>query len=230
MKDSLIIFAKEPKKGKVKTRLQDYLSGNLCVHLYKAFLRDILDLADKIACEHKILAYDSNGESPKYLKKIAPRYTFYEQKGGSLGGRMYSAFRFAKDAGASKMVIIGSDSPMLPVSTIKKAFSLLNCADMVLGPTIDGGYYLIGLKSPCTGLFKGIAWSSPTVLKETLKNAKKLKKRVAFLDKMYDIDDLKDLFRLKKDLRKIKNKNTARWTNKFMNSVIQLTDKKGKIV
>lgn len=230
MKDSLIIFAKEPKKDKVKTRLQGYLSKTQCVNLYKAFLRDTLDLAEKIACEHKIIAYDSHGESPRYLKKIAPRYTFYKQKGECLGERMYNAFKFAKSTGASKIVVIGSDSPALPASSVRKAFGLLDRADLVLGPSFDGGYYLIGLKSPCVGLFKGITWSSPTVFRDTIKNAQKLKKRVALLDKRYDIDDAKDLFRLKKDLSKIKNRSVARWTKKIMNSVIQLTDKNDKIV
>ncbi len=220
MNDFLIIFAKEPKNGKVKTRLHDYLSENLCVDLYKAFLKDTLDFTDKIACEHKIIAYDSNGRSPEYLKNIAPRYTFYKQKHGSLGGRMHNAFRFAKDAGASKVIIIGSDSPTLPASTIKKAFSLLDRADLVLGPSLDGGYYLIGLKSPCAGIFKDVTWSSPKVLKETLKNAKKLKKRVVLLDKMYDIDDVKALLLYKNDLRKKKNRNIARRTKKFIIDII----------
>jgi len=230
MKKCLIIFAKEPEKGRVKTRLQEYLGKKLCVNLYKAFLKDTVDLTDKIACEYKILAYDSRGKSPSYLKKIASRYIFYKQKGDGLGERMHNAFRFAKYAGASKMVIIGSDSPTLPASSIEKAFDLLARADVVLGPSLDGGYYLIGLKSPCAGLFNGIAWSSPMVFKNTIKNAQKLKKRAALLDKRYDIDDTRTLFRLKKDLSKIKNKGVARWTKKFMNSVIQLTDKNGKIV
>lgn len=230
MRECLIIFAKEPKKGKVKTRLLGYLSEIRCVNLYKAFLRDTLDLARKIACAHKIIAYDSHGNSPRYLKKIAPRHTFYKQKGACLGERMHNTFRFAKDAGASKMVIIGSDLPSLPVSSINKAFGLLDRVDLVLGPSLDGGYYLIGLKSPCVGLFKGIVWSSPTVLKDTIKNIHKLKKSVALLDKRYDIDDARDLFRLKNDLSRIRDISVARWTRKFMNSVIQLTDKNDKIV
>jgi len=227
---TLILFAKEPVGGNVKTRLQGYLSQDRCVKLYKAFLRDTLDVMNKISCKHKIIAYDSHGKRPRYLKKIAPHYAFYKQKGDSLGERMYNAFRFAKDTGASKMVIIGSDSPTLPASSIKKSFGLLGRADVVLGPSFDGGYYLIGLKSPCVGLFKGITWSSPTVLENTIKNAHKLKKRVALLDKRYDIDNIRTLFWLKNDLSKVKNRGVARWTRKFMNSVIQITDKKGKIV
>jgi rSAM/selenodomain-associated transferase 1 len=230
MKGCLIIFAKEPEEGRVKTRLQGHLTKNLCVDLYKAFLRDTLALAEKITCEHKILAYASRGKNPRYLKKIAPYYAFYEQKGACLGERMHNAFKFAKGSGASRTVIIGSDSPSLPASLIKKAFSLLGRVDLVLGPSLDGGYYLIGLKSPCVGLFKGIMWSSPTVLKDTIRNAQKLKKSVALLDKRYDVDDARDLFRLKKDLSKINNKGIAKWTRKFMNYVSRLTDKNDKTV
>lgn len=230
MKGCLIVFAKEPKKGKVKTRLQEYLTKNLCLNLYKAFLRDTLHITEKVACEYKILAYDSHGGSHKYLKKIAPRYTFYKQKGDSLGERMHNAFKFAKDAGASKIIIIGSDSPTLPASSIRKAFGLLDRADLVLGPSLDGGYYLIGLKSLLPGLFEGVVFSSPTVLKDTLKNAQKLKQSIALLDKEYDIDEIGDLLRLKNDLGKPKHRNTAQWTRKCMNSVIQLTDKNNAIV
>lgn len=230
MKNCLIVFAKEPKKDKVKTRLQGYLSKTQCVNLYKAFLRDTLALVNKVSCGYKILAYESCGRTPRYLKRIASRCIFYKQEGDDLGERMHNACKFAKKAGASKMVIIGSDSPTLPAASIKKAFGLLGRADVVLGPSLDGGYYLIGLKSPCAGLFKGITWSSPTVFKDTIRNAQKLRKRVALLDRRYDIDEVNDLFRLKDDLSEIKNKSVALWTRKFMNSVIQLTDKNNKIV
>lgn len=230
MKNCLIVFAKEPKKDKVKTRLQGYLSKTQCVNLYKAFLLDTIELVNKVSCSYKILAYESYGRTPRYLKKIASRCMFYKQEGDGLGERMHNACKFVKKAGASKMVIIGSDSPALPASSIKKAFGLLSRTDVVLGPSFDGGYYLIALKSPCAGLFKDITWSSPTVFRDTIKNAQKLKKRVALLDKRYDIDDARDLFRLKKYLSKIKNRSVAGWTRKFMNSVIQLTDKNNKIV
>ncbi|MEW6008144.1 MAG: TIGR04282 family arsenosugar biosynthesis glycosyltransferase [Candidatus Omnitrophota bacterium] len=228
MKHCLIIFAKEPKKGKVKTRLQEYLTNLKCLNLYKAFLRDTLDLVKKVSCEYKILAYDSNDKTPTYLKKVAPNYMFYKQKGDDLGQRLYNAFRFANDNGASKIVIIGSDSPNLPPSSINEAFSLLGHCDLVLGPSLDGGYYLIGLKVTCFGLFKDIKWSSPTVFQETINRAKKLKLKVASLDKGYDIDDIKLLLRLQNDLSKLKNKNIARWTQKTLNSC-NLECARGKI-
>ena len=230
MRRFLIVFAKEPNKGTVKTRLKDCLSGSQRMNLYKAFLRDSIDIANRVECEKRIIAYESKIRPPRYLMRIAPSFVFYEQTGKNLGLKMYNAFEFALQKGASQAVIIGSDSPTLPASSIKKAFSLSGRADIVLGPSLDGGYYLIGLKSPCAGLFEGIAWSSSTVLKDTIKNAQRLKKKVALLDKRYDIDDANALSRLKNDLSKLKDRTIARWTRKFISSVSWITDKNNKMV
>lgn len=219
MKRCLIVLAKEPKKGRVKTRLQGYLSKTQCVNLYKAFLRDTLELVNKVSCEYKILAYESYGKTPRYLNRIASRCIFYKQEGNGLGERMYNACKFAKDNGASKTVVIGSDSPDLPLSAIKEAFVLLSHADVVLGPSFDGGYYLIGMKRPDFELFKGISWSSRTVFKDTIRNAGKLKNSVALLEKRYDVDDVAGLLRINKDLNKPRNRGIASRTRKFLSAV-----------
>jgi hypothetical protein len=235
MKRCLIIFAKEPEKGKVKTRLLPYLSRTFlrdevlrksrkvrdlsesyCVNLYKVFLKDTIELAKNIQCEIKILAYESGNKNPKYLKKIAHPFKFYKQKGKNLGQRMHNAFKFAIDNGASRMVIIGSDSPNLPPSFIEDAFRKLQRSDIVLGPSLDCGYYLIGLRKPYLALFKGIKWSTNRVFSDTVKNVQTLKKRIAKLDKWYDVDDLKYFVRLRCDLQKEKNKNIAKWTRRFL--------------
>ena len=92
---SLIIFAKEPQKGKVKTCLLDCLTKNNCLKLYKAFLRDTLDIARAVNCEKKIIAYEGSVE-PDYLKKIGKDFSFYEQQGDSLGERIHNIFQLAK--------------------------------------------------------------------------------------------------------------------------------------
>lgn len=98
MKRCLIVFAKEPKKGRVKTRLHGYLPKTQCVNLYKSFLRDALELVNKVSCEYKILSYESYGKTPRYLKRIASRCIFYKQEGNGLGERMYNAGKFAQDS------------------------------------------------------------------------------------------------------------------------------------
>ena len=129
---------------------------------------------------------------------------------------MHNAFVFAQAKGATSAVIIGSDSPTLPAFLIDQAFLKLERNDLVLGPTQDGGYYLIGLKEPCAGIFREISWSSNYVFSETLKRAKQYKKKVAILNQWYDIDDEKSLNYLIKDLRESKAKAAAVFSRKAL--------------
>lgn len=210
----MIVFAKEPEKGRVKTRLREHLSEEQCFKLYKAFLRDTLESVKTLEHIDKVLAYDFTTNEPGYLKKIGRPFTFYKQRGKNLGEKMHNAFKFARKTNSEKAIIIGSDSPNLPVNYVKEAFRRLDNNDIVLGPSRDGGYYLVGLKNPCLTIFRGVKWSSETVLKDTIKNAGRLNKKIAILRKWYDIDDSAGLARLKRDLKK--KKNTARWTRKLL--------------
>lgn len=214
MKNCLIIFAKEPCAGKVKTRLQRCLSKDMCVKLYKAFLKDTLELANAMKCFDKVLAYDSPTLEPKYLKTIARDFIFYKQKGRNLGEKMHNAFKFAKKRNKDKIVIIGSDSPNLPLSYVKDGYRRLDRNEIVLGPSYDGGYYLVGLKEPCVGVFRGVKWSSKTALDDTVKNAQRLNKKIVLLSKWYDVDDSVGLLCLKRDL--IIDKKAALWTRKLL--------------
>ncbi len=226
MKRILIVFAKEPEMGKVKTRLGTCFSESQLLKLYKAFLKDTLDIAKKVRCEEKILAFSSTKE-PQYLKKVAAGFKFYRQKGRNLGDRMHDAFVYAQKNDSNKTVIIGSDSPALPFGTLQKAFQKLDRCDLVLGPSADGGYYLIGLREPCFGLFKGVKWSSSRVLRDTLRRAEKFGKKVWLLERWYDIDEPDALARLKRYLEKKENRGVARATKKFLDSVPKMGSKKG---
>lgn len=214
MSDCLIIFAKEPEKGKVKTRLSGHLSAERCFKLYKAFLKDTLGLVKSLRRINKVLAYDLACARPRYLKRIARNFIFYKQSGNNLGQRMHNAFLFARQMNSSKAVIIGSDSPNLPAKHIKDAFQQLDRNDIVLGPAEDGGYYLIGLKKPCAEIFRSIKWSSETVFAQTVENCQRLNKKIAILHKWYDVDDYIGLVRLKTDLKK--EKKAAAWTRKLL--------------
>jgi len=192
MKNCLIVFAKEPLKGRVKTRLGEHYTEEECVDLYKSFLHFTIELTHKITCDKKILAYDSEGE-PDFLRQIAAGFEFYEQKGAKLGEKMYNAIEYAYRSGASNVIIIGSDSPTLPSDFVDKAFAALDLYDVVIGPCRDGGYYLIGMKEPCPGIFEGIKWSTETVLRDTLLNVKRLDKKYMILEEWYDIDKPEDV-------------------------------------
>ncbi|NQS99826.1 MAG: glycosyltransferase [Candidatus Omnitrophica bacterium] len=215
MKRCLIVFAKEPERGQVKTRLRPQLSLAQCAHLYKAFLRDTIEIAKATQSDEKILAYQAKSK-PAYLKKITQGFRFYKQQGKDLGERMDQALKFARKNGASRAVIVGTDAPTLPARFIEEAFSKLEKTDLVLGPSDDGGYYLIGTKRPLPGLFKGVKWSSRRALRDTVSNARALRKKVALLDEWYDVDEQKDFLLLKRKLKRTKNRAVAKWTRRYL--------------
>lgn len=214
-KRTLIIFAKEPEAGRVKTRLKKYFSEKQLLSLYKAFLKDTLEIAKRVECEEKIIAYTSKKE-PLFLKKIGRGFKFYKQKGKDLGLRMHNAFLYAKRNGAKKMLIIGSDTPALSPAVVQQAFDKLGKYDIVIEPSIDGGYYLIALKRPSMALFKGIKWSTPSVLDATLFRGKALGKKVILLGQMFDVDDYASIKRLKANLVKKSAKGLAKYTRRFL--------------
>lgn len=218
----LVIFAKEPKENMVKTRLKGCLSSLQRMELYKAFLKDTLEIAKRVDCELRVIAYLSDKKAPQYLKQIAPGFSFYKQRGKDLGIRMHNALKSTIAKGASCTVIIGSDAPTLPLKYLNNSFKRLDNADIVLGPSRDGGYYLIGLKEPCLDLFKGIRWSAKTVFLDTLRKIKKLKKTLSLLPYWYDVDEPSALERLKQDLKKREDRGTAKWTRQFLNPVRNL--------
>jgi len=214
LKRRLIVFAKEPKRGKVKTRLKGRFTLTECTELYKAFLKDTIALARKIDCDQRVLAYEASGE-PKYLKKIAKGFSFYRQHGESLGEKMHNALSdLNKDF--SRAVIIGSDSPTLPVAYINNAFRKLYRSDVVIGPSTDGGYYLIGAKISDWSIFKGIRWSSNSVLRNTINNIK-WNKKYYLLDKWYDVDTVSSAKHLWKDIETSNKTERARFTKDFLN-------------
>ncbi|MBD3295804.1 MAG: DUF2064 domain-containing protein [Candidatus Omnitrophica bacterium] len=196
MKKQLIIFAREPEKGKVKTRLRAALTPEQCLRLYKLFLEDAVETARAIDCDRRIIAWSSSGAQPTGLRRMAPEFEFHQQIGSGLGDRMHNALR-TFCAPHTATVITGSDSPGLPGRYICEAFTALKKNDLVLGPTRDGGYYLIGVRKPCRHLFDDVQWSSPDVLRCTLENARALGKRTAITSRWFDIDTPEDLERLR---------------------------------
>jgi len=213
---ALIVFAKEPVPGTVKTRLRSCFSDEGLVRLYKAFVKDTLAIVNETRRTRKILAFSSM-EAPHFLRSVSNGFELIKQKGRTLGDRMHNAFLYdARENKSKKTVIVGTDSPTLPPRMIEKAFRALSRKDVVLGPSVDGGYYLIGMKEPCAGIFKGICWGSASVFKKTLDNATALGKTTALLDEWYDVDDRDGLQRLKTHLEALKNKNIARNTRKFL--------------
>jgi rSAM/selenodomain-associated transferase 1 len=191
----LIIFAKEPASGQVKTRLCPPLSPQAAARLYGQFLEDVLEEMARLPQISIALAYTPASARPFFHNLAAPGMHVTAQAGEDLGERLQQAFDWGFAQGAGTVLIRNSDSPDLPGSLVTEAQQVLgrSRAQVVLGPCPDGGYYLVGLNRPQPQLFQGIAWSGPTVLADTLARAESLGLMVQLLPPWPDIDTFEDL-------------------------------------
>jgi len=215
MKTALIVFAREPKIGKVKTRLAKDLTQETTLQLYTAFLSHNLKMAQEVAVDERILAYAGSGHSIPFLRKYEGAYSLRRQIGKGLGERMENILNYCNKTGYKKFIIMGTDCLTLESEEIEKVIRKLDQNDLVLGPCLDGGYYLIGLKRVETKLFRNIKWSTDLVLEQTLKKAQKEQMKVWLLPKKNDIDNRKSLL---KYLNKDQNSNIFKKINDILSS------------
>jgi hypothetical protein len=213
-KDALAVMMKVPAAGEVKTRLCPPLSTKDAALLYEAFLIDLFARLEQLKKDIDIhVFYASNGtnlsgsNSSPILTSISKLYPLTPQKDGDLGDRMQAVFTDLFARGYERVAIIGSDSPDIPLVNIQRAFITIkgHCGDdaprLVLGPAIDGGYYLIAMNSalaPSSAvLFNGVRWGTFSVLQETLALAQDNGVQVALLPQWHDIDTFSDLTYIK---------------------------------
>jgi uncharacterized protein len=191
----LIIFAKEPTPGTVKTRLCPPLSPQAAARLYGQFLEDVIEEMVQLPHIKVTLAYTPDAARPFFQNLAPPGVHCLAQAGDDLGQRLQQAFAWGFSQGAAAVLIRNSDSPDLPGSLVQEAQEVLerNRAQVVLGPCPDGGYYLVGLKTHQPQLFQGINWSGPGVLADTLARSTRLELPVHLLPSWLDIDTLADL-------------------------------------
>jgi len=191
----LIIFAKEPLPGQVKTRLCPPLSPQAAARLYGQFLEDVLEEMADLPQLPIAVAYTPEAARPFFQKLVSPDTHLVAQAGADLGDRLRQAFAWGFAQGAATVLIRNSDSPDLPGSLVLEAQEVLagGRAQAVLGPCPDGGYYLVGLKTPQPRLFQDINWSSSTVLADTLAQAGRLGLTAHLLPSWLDIDTIADL-------------------------------------
>ena len=196
----LIIFAKYPEPGKVKTRLQPELSPEQSHQLYTAMAEDLTANLGRGKNFHTSIFFwppQKNTEMASWLAPLAVA----PQAEGDLGAKMKDAFERAFRAGAARAIVIGSDLPDLGEEDIEVALEALDMADLVLGPSDDGGFYLIALKKWHEGLFEGVFWSTETVLSQTLANARTLGLSNAQLPIRRDIDTAAEIRHLANQLQ-----------------------------
>jgi rSAM/selenodomain-associated transferase 1 len=199
---ALIIFAKAPIPGQVKTRLCPPLTPDEAATLHGSFVLDTLERT-KTAVTRLKLPFDrylacAPSSTLVFFKIMEERQAvkLIDQEGEDLGARMHRACETLFKLGYQRVLIIGTDVPSLPLDYYKQALTLLEKHDLVLGPALDGGYYLIGLNKPAPILFENIPWSTDRVLALTREKANSLGLTIGLLPEWRDIDQIEDLLAL----------------------------------
>jgi uncharacterized protein len=195
----LVIMAKAPKPGMVKTRLAQCLPPPAVTTLYCCLLEDTITLAQSLGSVNvAIMCPASDIDDLKHV--VGNSIRVVPQTGEGLAAGLTSVFAHFAVAG-QRIIAFNSDSPHLPASVLQSAFEALTAHDLVVGPTHDGGYYLVGAKTAHSTLFDGDGMGTKSALEALLARARGLQLSVGFTDPFYDIDVTSDLIRLDAELR-----------------------------
>ena len=198
---ALIIFTREPEPGKTKTRLMPYLSAEKCAGLHRCMLKDIRDEM-KSADADIIVAYTGGQNGPEFLRRtFGGKTVFIEQRGSGIGERMQNAVADVLGLGYDRAVLIGTDIPDLEADTVDTAFAMLDFSDVVMGPTEDGGYYLIGMKEVRPEAFSVKLYGVDTVFNETVAALHGAGISVSCVDEYSDIDVPEDAAEFRRRMR-----------------------------
>jgi len=193
----LMIFAKNPEIGKVKTRLAKTIGEKKALLIYLKLLEHTHAIADRVFAD-KAIFYSEKVQDFDILDYY--KFPKFLQKGNNLGDKMERAFGQAFGQDYEKVIIIGSDCFELSTEIIEDAFTALDDHNVVIGPAQDGGYYLLGMDRHYPHLFKNKTWSTEDVFLDTLLDVKKLKLSYNILPTLNDVDEEKDLGKLRKHL------------------------------
>ncbi len=186
----LVVFLKAPRAGAVKTRLGEALGPDASCAAYRQVVEALLaNLAPLPKVELCFAPLEAAAEIEPWLQ---PGWTSCPQVGGDLGERLHSAFAEHFESDAQHVVIIGADCPDVTATDIEDAWFALDGHDVVLGPALDGGYWLIGLRTPQPALFSAMPWSTDRVFGETMHRARENDLRVALLRELSDVDTVAD--------------------------------------
>jgi rSAM/selenodomain-associated transferase 1 len=201
---ALAVMTKAPRAGQVKTRLIPPLTPDEAAQLNRCFLRDTAAAISKASANiaRGVAVYTPLGAEPDYIDILPRDFELLAQRGHGFDERLFNAAEDLLRIGFASVCLINSDSPTVPAEDYAQAATFLAAdADrVVLGPSDDGGYYLIGLKQMHRRLFEDIDWSTERVLEQTIQRAAELKLPVELLPAGYDVDDLATLRRLCREL------------------------------
>ncbi len=195
----LVIFAKSPRPGDVKTRMCPPLTPREAAGLYAAMLEDVMAESARAANElglEVLVALAPGSDPAEFITRVSPGFDVVPQRGADLGRRMTWAIDEGLARGASKVMLRGSDNPALGAERIAEVEAGLDAHDLVISPDLDGGYGMIGLRRPAPGLFDH-PMSTGNVLRDTLANARALGLTAHVTETSSDLDQIRDLARLR---------------------------------
>ncbi len=213
MKNAIVVFAKAPIAGQVKTRLTGLLTPEEAKDLYICFLKDTFESLEELLEESEdedhdnelslILCFTPADEIEAFEAADLNGCLMLAQSGKDLGERMKNCFDDLFGMGFKSVIIIGADTPTLPTEIMTEAFSILTEEEnaITIGPTVDGGYYLIGMNKAHPVLFESISWSSDQVMIQTSQRAETNGLTVSLLPEWFDVDSPDDLERLKVNIK-----------------------------
>ena len=191
MKRAVILFTRVPKPGITKTRLLPVLSPDQCAGLHWAFLRDLAAVYHQLDA-HLFVAYAPDPDWEQ-LKAVFPNAGYLPQKGENLGERMYRVLRKVLNLGYASVILTGADLPLMTAAHLESGFAALENQDIAIGPTSDGGYYLIGMKKPCREVFRVDGYGGSNVFENTIIAADNAGLSVGLALPCDDVDTPEDL-------------------------------------
>jgi hypothetical protein len=189
----VVAMLKAPRLGAVKTRLGDVIGHEAAVGIYRCLV--VRQLAAVPAGWSVEVHFAPADAGPAMRAWLGPAHRYFPQSEGDLGARVQAAIDGAFSRGATAVLVVGGDCPELGTALLRQAADALSGQDLVLGPTVDGGYYLIGMRGRQPGLFSDMPWSTSAVFEETMKRAQALGLTVEKLPMLYDVDTAEDLSR-----------------------------------
>jgi hypothetical protein len=222
-KRMLVIMAKAPKPGMVKTRLTESLPAPAVTALYRCLLEDTLALARSLTSV-EVAVMCPEPDQDELAQLLGNTVEVVAQKGEGLAAGLTSVFRHFTAAGRQRVIAFNSDSPHLAPSALDSAFEILATHDVVVGPTHDGGYYLVGAKAAHSALFESDRMGTRSALDRLLTRTKVLELSTGFTEPFYDIDVANDLILLARELQiaPAKAPRTAGWFGEWQQAVAQL--------
>ena len=210
MKKAIICFTRVPRPGQTKTRLMGLLSGEQCAELHWAFLRDLNEVYNSMDAD--LFVFHTPDPDWEGLKPVfAAAKDFYPQLGEGLGEKMNTALNTVLDLGYDAVVLTGADLPAMTAAHLQSGFDGLRRADVTLGPTSDGGYYLVGVKAPAPCLFENQTYGSGSVFDRTAAAAKNAGRTMVPAMACDDVDTPEDL----RALRLSPDSHTHRYLSKI---------------